>query len=156
LHTIAGKTISGDIVTVSDKEIVLRGSKGQIRTALQDVLVVELQHDPSTTDPGKVTAVELSDGPLRIGIRVTRHGKEWELKLAVSGAVVKVQLSVLSYHLNDAEDPADRQEWQEKHLRNKRHQDILAIKLNGVINDVEGTLGEGNDKGEIRFESGTK
>ena len=151
LHTMAGKTITGDMVSISDKEIVFRGSAGQIATPMKDVLLVEFQHDGAAPNPGKITDVELTDGTLLHCSQVALKGKELELKLGAS-TIVKVPLTTVSYILNDAEDAAIRQEWQDKHLPKKGNQDILAIKLNGVINALEGTLGEGNEKGEISFE----
>jgi len=75
----------------------------------------------------------------------------------VQGAEIKdLPLAAISYVLNDAQDGKNREEWQ-KLLAKRGKGDLLAIKaVDGVVNPLEGTLGEGDDKGEtIGFETGT-
>ena len=43
LRTLAGKTVLADLVSLSDKEIVLRGDSGPMKTPLADVLYLDLQ-----------------------------------------------------------------------------------------------------------------
>jgi len=152
LHTIAGKTITGDMISLSEKEVVFRGPEGLVKTPVRDILVVELQRDVPAPNLGKVTEVELTDGSLLHCSRLGLKGKDIEVKLAGSELTLKVPLAAISYILNDADDAAIRQEWQQTHVTKRRNQDIIAIKLNGVINDLEGTIGAGNDEGKLTFE----
>jgi hypothetical protein len=152
LRTLTGKTISGELVGVSEIEVAIRGSGGTTKTPASEILQIEVQKDAALPSGTKFSDVELVDGTLLHATRFTLQGKEVELKLAGREQTLKVPLALVASVLNNADDPAIRQEWQEKVLAKKSNQDVLAIRLNGVLNMLEGTLGEGNDKGQIAFE----
>jgi hypothetical protein len=149
LRTLSGKVLIGEVFKLTDKEVTLGGPNGRSVTPIRDVLAIDFQRE-SVLPAGKYTDVELTNGSLLHCSRLTFKGTEVELKLALSEQTIKVPLVALSYVLNDADDSANRQEW-DKILAKKGNQDILAVKLNGVINGLEGTLGEVNEKGEIAF-----
>jgi hypothetical protein len=151
LQTLAGKTVSGDLVSITDKEVVFRSAAGQTAFPILEVLKIEVQ--PAAALPGdlKYTKVELTDGTVLHCTGFTLKGKEVELKLAISDQVHKIPLAAVAYVMYDAQDAATRQKWQEQIFARKNNTDILVIKSNGVINTFLGTLGEGNDKGEINF-----
>jgi hypothetical protein len=148
--TISGKVLTGEIKKLTDKELVLAGPSGETTTPIGQVLSIDRQIE-SNLPSGKLVDVELIDGSLLHCGRVFLRGKEAELELGSSGQKIKVPLASLSYVLNDADDAATRDEWA-KLLAKRRNQDIVAIKREGVINGLEGTLGEVNEKGEIGFE----
>jgi hypothetical protein len=152
LQTLAGKTVSGELVSASDKEIVFQTIAGPLKVPVAEVLLIDLQHEIIAPSGYKYSDVELVDGTLVHCSQVTFAGKEVELKLAAPEQTVRVPFAAISYVLNNADDPALRQEWQEKVMAKRSHRDILAVKLNGVLNPLEGTLGEGQEKGKISFE----
>src|SRR5205814_1941562 len=117
------------------------------------LLRIDLQPAVAFPNGQKYTAVELTDGSRLRCSGFAVKPKEVELTLAVSGVQAKIPLASVASILNDAQDPAIRQEWQTKHLGKKRNQDFLALKLRdgSGIGGVEGTV-SGNDKGLIVFE----
>jgi hypothetical protein len=144
----------GELVRLTDKELTWRDENNKnVVEPLLAVLAVDLRPALSLPKGLKYAEVELTDGSLLHCSRFAVKPKEVELTLAVSGQTARIPLGVVAYILNDADDPAIRQEWQTKHLGKKRNQDYLAFrpKGRGAINGLEVTLG-GNDKGQVVFE----
>jgi hypothetical protein len=155
LHTLSGKTVSGELVRISAKEIVLRTSSGEVATPVAEILQIDVQRPSPLPSSLKYADVELTDGTVLHCTGYTLKDKNVELKLAGSQQSVTTPLAAIANLLNDAQDPATRHEWHEHHLSKKSNQDILAIKRSGVINDLEGTIAEAADaKGRIIFEYG--
>jgi hypothetical protein len=153
LHTLTNKTINGELLSVSDKEVVLRSGSSEVKTPIGDILSVDLQRETPLASGVKYADIELIDGTLLHARDYTMKGKEIELTLAASDLKVTLPLTSLSYLLNDAQEPAVRQEWQEKYVARKGNQDVLAIRSQGVVNGLEGILGDSaNAKGELTFE----
>jgi hypothetical protein len=153
LRTLAGKTISGELVSVSDKQIVFRGPGGQaITMPINEVLQIDFHRDGVLPGGIRYSDIELTDGSLLHCSRLSMKGSQVAITLANTEQKVQIPLSAVRYLLNEAQESSLRQEWQEKFLNKKRSQDVLAFKLEGVISDLEGTLGGANDKGEISFE----
>ncbi len=162
LHFIPGgnrpgiNSSKGELVSLSDKNITWRDESNNVLVEPVDrILRIDLRESTPLPPGLKYTDVELTDGTLLHCTRFALKGREAELKLAGSDQAAKVPLDVLTYVLNDAQEAANRQEWQDKILAKKNTSDILAIKRDGVLNALEGTLGEGNDKGQILFEFGS-
>jgi hypothetical protein len=161
LRTLSGKVISGDLVSLSDKEIVLRAETGPVTTPLAEVLSLDLQA-ASGAAPAKYTQVVLTDGTTLQCSQVRIPGGNAELPLATPEAgkealVVKVPLSAVAHVLQDAHDPAVRQEWQDKYLAKKGNEDILKIKTANGPQRLDGTFGNGDAKGErIEFRVGQR
>ncbi len=153
LQTFSGKILNGDLVSLSEKEVVFKAGTGQVTTPVSDILQVEFQREGTLAGGLKYTDIELMDGTLLHCTKYAVKGKDLEVTLAGSDLKAKVPLATISSLLNDAQDPAVRKEWQEKIVAKRGNQDILAIKLNDVLNALEGTLGDsGTEKGEIPFE----
>jgi hypothetical protein len=150
LRTISGKVVTGELVGLSDKEVVLAGQSGRSVTPINEVLLVDLQRETALPS-GKYTDVELTDGSLLHCGKLHFKGAQVEIKIGSPELTIVVPLAVVSYVLNNADDTAGRAEW-DKLVARKSNQDVLVIKREGVLNGVEGTLGEVNEKGEIAFE----
>jgi NPCBM/NEW2 domain len=154
LRTLSGKTLVGDLVSVSDKEIVLRGDTGPVPTPLADVLNVTLQPSTSTGPSGTVRSfrVALTDGSVLHCGAFRPVGKEVELPLAAADGkapvTLKLPLAAVASVLGDAQDQAWRQEWQEKYLAKQGKSDLLAFKTAAGVQRLEGTFGDGDSKGE--------
>jgi hypothetical protein len=143
----------GDLVELSEEYVRWRDeNKKEIREPLKVVLAIDLQPVPQFPAGLKYTDLQLTDGSLLHCSKLAFKGKEVELVLAVSEKPLKVPLVKIAYLLNDAQDPAVRQEWHEKIIAKKGKQDIAAVRLNDIINPIEGALGEVNDQGQIAFE----
>lgn len=149
LKTLAGAVIEGELVSVSDKEIVFRVKDKSVSTPLADALDLDLAAGQSPSLDVKYTDVELTDGSLLHCSQFSLKGKQVLVKL-VQGQELKLPLSAVSYVLNDANEPPVRKEWLA--LR-KGNRDILGVRDGGKISSLEGTFGDGDEKGEtIEFE----
>jgi hypothetical protein len=154
LRTLAGKAHKGEFSGADDKTLTLRTDSGPVAVSLADVLQLDLvppgELPPLAKDP--FLDVELTDGSLLHCRSFALKGKHAELQL-LAGPKVEVPLAAIAYILNDAQDAKVCQTWQ-GFLAKKGTRDLVAIKSsNGLLNPLEGTLGEGDDKGEaIAFE----
>jgi hypothetical protein len=150
IKPLAGDEVKGELVRITDKEIVLRATKDgkpvEVVTALDKVLQVDFQ--PAALPAGtKYIDVELVDGTLLHCGQFTLKKREVELKL-ISGQEVKLPLSQINYVLNEAQDKNVRDQWK-GFLTKQGNHDLVAVKQKGgTVGTLEGTLGEGDDKGE--------
>jgi hypothetical protein len=150
VRTVSGKVLTGELLSLTDKQVVIGSGNSRTTTLVSEVLNIDLQHE-SAPPTGKYSDVELTDGSLLHCSRFALKGKEVELKLASSEQTLKLPLAAVAYLLNEADESANREEWQ-KLLAKKGNQDLVVIKSGGVMNALEVTFGDGNDKGEIAFE----
>jgi hypothetical protein len=161
LRTLAGKAITGEITGMSDKEIVLQSGTDKVTTPLQDVLGVDLQQAAPLPTGIKYAFVVLTDGSQLQCAQVKVRGKQIELTLAGpdgtarSAVVVTAPLAAVSHLLMEGQDPAVRQEWQDKYLAKQRNEDLLVIKTPNGNQPLDGTLGEGDAAGDkVDFQVG--
>src|SRR3989442_1351893 len=84
LRTLSGKVVQGDLLSLSDKEIVLRGDNGPITTPLADVLPLDLQGSSAVSATVKCYQVTLTDGSVLQCGQFLPRGKEVELPLAAA------------------------------------------------------------------------
>lgn len=152
MRTLTGQTIKGNLESASDKELVISGN-GPVAVA-QIVDLVFSANQPQAND--KYIDVELSDGSLLHCSQFTLKSSKVELKLVQGVEIKDLPMAAVSYVLNDAQDAKNREEWQ-KLLSKRGKGDLLAIKAaDGVVNPLEGTLGEGDAEGAtIGFETST-
>lgn len=152
VRTLTGQTIKGNLDSISEKELVI-GGNGPVKMDQ----VVDLVFSGNQLQPGdRFADVELTDGSLLHCSQFTLKGNKVELKLVQGVEIKDLPLGTISYLLNDAHDAKNREEWQ-KLLSKRGKGDVLAIKAaDGVVNPLEGTLGEGDAQGEtIEFETST-
>jgi hypothetical protein len=160
LRTLKGETVTGDLVSINDKEIVLAKGAERVATPLAQVLQVDF--GPAGKPPaGPYTDVELTDGSLLHCHAFAIKGKDVELQLlpdAKADQVIKLPLKAVANVLRDAHVEKNRKDWNER-LGRKRRRDVLAVIREGVVNAVEGTLGEADAEGtdiEFALASGAK
>jgi hypothetical protein len=151
LRTLAGKTVEGELVNLSSKEVVVRSGEGPVAMPLAEVLDLEVQ--PSGAAPAAAYAdVELTDGSRLHCAQFTLKGSHVEMKL-VGGTEVRAPLAAVSYVLQNAQDAKTREEWQGV-LAGRGNQDLLAIRSDEKLNTLAGTFGAGDDEGAtIEFET---
>lgn len=160
LRTLSGKTLQGDLVRVTEKEVLLKTDTGETATPLADVARLDLQPASASTAPARFTLITLTDGSqLQCGKFAVR-GPDAELTLAAEGKdapTFKVPLAAIASVLVDAHDPAVQQEWQEKYIAKKSNEDLLKIKTANGSQRLEGTFGNGDADGKkIEFKVGSK
>lgn len=151
------KTISGELVSINDKEIVIKTPGGNEATPLQQVLYLELQQAVALPAGTAYHQVELTDGSL-LNCKtdgITFNGKNAELVL-LGGQKVTVPITGLSYVLKDAHDPKNRDNAQWKTiLKGRRNNDMLVKWFQGQLNGLDGTFGDGKES-SIDFTFGTR
>lgn len=151
LRTLTGNTVEGELAGISDKEIVLRGKDGPVATPFAKVLDLELRPSALPAATTRYDDVELTDGSLLHCTEISLKNKEVVLKLVV-GPEVKLPLSAVAHILREANDAKGRDDWR-RLLAKQGNRDLLAVKKSDVLNGLEGTLGEADEKGEtIGFE----
>lgn len=157
LTTLAGKTIEGELVSLDDQNVVIKTGGGPETMALKDVLTIDVQPlDPLGAT--KYVDVQLTDGSLLHCSSFAMKGKEAQLTV-LPNLKVTIPASVIRYFLSDANDPKVRKEWDEFLTKQKGGNDVLAVKKADVLNGLDGTFGDADEKGEtIEFTlaSGTK
>lgn len=151
LRTLGGKSISGELAAVTDKEIVLAKDGKRTAVPFAEILQVELQKQNEAAASGPFIDVELSDGTLLHCKKVAFKGKLAQLSLVGSDTSFEIPLQAVSNILNGAQDAALRQEWQEKVLDKRGNQDQVVIRRENAFNALQGTLGEGTATGQIEF-----
>src|SRR2546427_2948890 len=157
LRLLSGKTITGELVGINGKEIVIKTSTGDVPTPLAQVLQLDLEPiAPAPKKEVKVTDVELIDSSLLHCSSFVLKGKQAELTL-LSGQAVKLPLEAIRYVLNDAEDEKNRKDWKERFVEEKRTSDLVAIRsTEGRSSRLKGTFGEADDEGKmIQFDLNT-
>jgi hypothetical protein len=154
VRTLAGMTLTGDIVKLSEKEVVVKTAEGEVATPITQVLTIDLGPANNLLPANaKYRDVELMDGTVLHCGDVQFKGKEVKLT-TVAGQEVKAPLAALRYYIGDAHDAKIMQSVRERFLTKRRTHDILIAKTaDGQLNGLEGTLGDADDKGEtIEFE----
>jgi hypothetical protein len=152
VRILTGQTIKGNLESIGEKDLVIAGN-APIRMD-QVIDLVFSGNQPQSGD--RFTDVELTDGSLFHCSQFTLKGNKLDLKLVQGVEIKDLPLASISFILNDAHDAKNREEWQ-KLLSKRGKGDMLAIKAaDGVVNPLEGTLGEGDAQGEtIEFETST-
>ncbi len=146
LTTIKGEVVKGDVVSVTDKEIVLVQDGKKISQPLADVVKIDLR------DAGKIAAgtvysrVELTDGTVLNCSKVAIKVKEVELTL-LAGPAVKVPLGTLANVLLKAQVEAHRIDWKSR-VRAARGKEVLVLFRGGKAANLPSTLGDGTEEGD--------
>jgi hypothetical protein len=148
LRTVKGQIVSGDLVSVNEKEMVLLNKGGEkIVTPVTDVLVLDVNPPGRIVGGVKYIEVELVDGSILRCSGLSIKGKEAELTMLLTGQKVKMPLETIANLLAEAQEPKYQKDWQER-VRKKRNRDLLALVKDEVVNGLEGTLGEGDAEGK--------
>lgn len=147
LRTLKGDVITGDLVSVDDKEVVISKGGQKVGTPIGEVLQVDLVAPTRIPGDAKYIEVELVDGSLLRCSGLGIKGKEAELTMLLTGQKVKVPLESIANLLAEAQLEKYRKDWQDR-VRKKRSRDVLALVKDDVVNALEGTLGEGDEEGK--------
>jgi hypothetical protein len=155
LRTLSGKTVSGSIVALNDKEIQIRTQKEVVTTSLTQVLALDLQTVRPVVSTVRRTEVRLTDDSLLNCNDLTFKGNQVTLKL-LGGQEIAVPMASIATVFRDAQDPQLRKEW-EKITANKVKRDRAILVRGGELNEVEGTFGDVDPAGkkiQFRVDSG--
>lgn len=154
LTTLKGKKLSGDLVSIDDKAVVIKSGGGEVSTPLPEILQLILQTPSAAKMPEKYVDIELIDGTLLHCSKFTLKGKQVELTVLPDWKLT-VPMRSLFYILTDAQDPAKRKEW-DTITSERTKSDRYFVRQNNRLDGLEGTFGDGSDDGkQIAFTNGS-
>src|SRR5262245_12073187 len=155
LRTLDGREIVGDVVSITDKEIVIRSQGKEQTVPTLQVLQLDVGPAGKLAAGTKYTDVELTDGSVLHCSQLTLRGKEAQMTL-LGGQAVKVPLEVVASFLNEAQDENLQKQWKE-FVAKKRASDLLVVQRDGELTSFKGTFGEADDEGkQIQFDLDSK
>lgn len=142
--TLSGKKLTGDVIAISRTGITLKTTGGEDLIPVADVLLMEL--NPTTAAKDDFAEIELTDGSTLACVGVAFKGADAELTL-VGGPVLRCPLAAVSTLLQNAHDPAVRQQWQLL-LRKRGALDMLVVSNESKLDALDGAFGRGSDSGD--------
>src|SRR5262245_13899303 len=135
--------IKGELVSIDDKNIVMKTADGNVTKPLTQVLQLDLQAPAQPT--GNYMQVELTDGSV-LNCKadgIIFNGKQVELTV-LPDLKAQVPLKALSHILKDAQDPRVRDNADWKGILKKRgNHDQVGRDLNGRLNGLTATFTDG-------------
>lgn len=151
LRPLKGDKFKGELLRLTDKEIILKVGDKERATATEQTLQVDFAPVANLRD-AKYYEIELSDRSLLRASNVAFKGKEATLTL-LSGQTVKVPLAVMSSFMREGHDSNLVAQWKALFAGKKRSYDAVVVKsAAGKLNSLEGTFGDASDDGtQIAF-----
>ncbi len=150
IRTLTGKTITGSVEKITDKEILLKTPAGPVTTSMAQVLELSLRAGRSQPTEPQYIEVQLLDDSLLRCTKVVFGAKEATLTLT-SGVSLKVPLAAFFTVLREANNENIRAQFS-KLLKMKTNRDRIFISRMGDLNPIEGTLSDIDEaKQTIKF-----
>ncbi len=148
LRPLKGDKFKGELVGLSDKQIVLKVDGKDRVTPTEQTLQLEFAAVSPPRDV-KYAEVELVDRSLLRCADVAFKGKEATLSL-LSGQTVKVPLTAIGSVMKEAQDLKLVTDWKGLFAGKKRSYDAVVVKSEaGKLSTVEGTFGDATDDGKM-------
>jgi hypothetical protein len=154
LMTLAGKKISGDFLSVSDKGVELKVSGSPLMTPTAEVMYLDLGNALAPDKEVKFAEVELTDGSVFRCSQVKLKGRTLELT-TLGDRVVRIPVEAVSTVLREAQDATNKQQWVNflNNRVNKRDYFVRKDEDDGTLKGFDGTIGEGDATGDaFKFE----
>ncbi len=148
LKTLKQEAITGDLVSISSKEIVLQTASGKVTTPVAQVLLLTLGQQPGAL-PSNLpwVDVDLTDGT-ELHCAKFSVAKNQATATLLAGQTVTFPLSALSSMLADAHLEKNRKAWADVLDKTARTRDVLAKATPSGPNAIEGVIGAANSTGE--------
>jgi len=145
---LKGDPIKGDIVSVSEKEVVIKVGDKQIAKSIPEVVKIDFREQPKPPRGKTYTQVELTDGTTLLASKWLIKKKVLELTL-LAGTEVKVPQKAVANVLNNAQEEKNRIDWKTRtfNLRGKEAFVVFNKELKRPAT-VLATLGETDESGE--------
>jgi hypothetical protein len=161
LKTLKQETFTGDLVGISDKEVVIHTANGDVKTPIDQVLTLTFGAQPGAMPNVPWVDVELTDGTELHCAKFSVVKKDVTVTM-LAGQTVKFPLASLGSMLGNAHLEKTRKDWADVVEKTSRSKDVLAriatIKDDKtgmeqqVPNAAEGLIGEASEDGStIRF-----
>ena len=145
VHILGGKTIAGNLQSITASEITVKTDKGIVTTPLSQVLAVDFHPMKAPAADAKYIDVRLLDDSLLHCRSAAFTGNLVELTL-LSGARMKANVNFLAWLVKDADQAPLRKKF-DAILAQKSKRDRIVIARGGELNALEGTLGDIDAKG---------
>lgn len=142
---LKGAPIKGDIVSVSDKEVVINDGAANQKVPIANVLKVDYADVGVPPADAKYSLAELTDGSILKVSTYSIKKKQVELGLLV-GAKVSLPLNCVSNILSPGEVASHRADWANRVL-NTKGREAIVVNREGVISNISCTFGQGSDDG---------
>jgi hypothetical protein len=149
IRTLDGKTLTGELTAITDREVQLKVDGKPVVTQLETVLQIDIQPMPVGAPSKSVfTAVALTDGSVLRCSKFGIKGKDATLTLS-AGQQFTLPLAAIGYVLNEANNEALAKQFRDYLAKSKQQRsDFLLVKRGEALNGLDGTVGDGDDKGE--------
>jgi hypothetical protein len=146
LKTLKGQTITGTLVSIDGKEIVLTVDGKMVATPLAQVLVLDVVAPTKLPANAEPIQIELVDGSTLLVKDLLIKKNEVVYTPFVGGKETTIPVAVVANILRNPQDEKLRKQWAEL-VGSKRDRDILAFYKDEILQPLRGTLGEGNAAG---------
>lgn len=147
IHPVKGTPIKGEIVSVSDAEVIFTQGDKKVTRPIKEVLKIDLRDVGKLPSSTPYAAVELTDGTTLLASKVLLKKREFELTLLL-GPTVRLPASVVASVLFNAQVEAHRRDWKSR-VFNLRNKEAVVVKRGEAISSIEAVLGEGDEAGEL-------
>lgn len=150
---VTGEPIKGEIVSVSDKEVVFTRDGKKVTKPLKEVLKLDYR-DVGKLPTGKPYAlVELTDGTQLFTDKLLLKKGDFDLTL-LSGPTLTLPRETVANVLFDAASEENRREWKTR-VFNSRGKDVIVTKRKvkdkdreyEIASNLDATIGDGDEAG---------
>jgi hypothetical protein len=146
LKTLDNNSITGTIVSVSDKEVAIKKADGiVVSTPLENVIALELRSVTGLPVSTAYCDIRLVDDTVLLCESYQIKGKTVEAKL-LGGQLVRIPLGSVLSILRDAHDATLKKQWDALAAQNVKR-DRVVIYKDGEVNSIEGTIAEADADG---------
>src|SRR5260370_12491190 len=135
LRTLRGDVHTGQLVSVSDSEVVFAKGADRITVPTGQVLNIELAPAERIPAENPYVDVELTDGTLLHCSECRVKGKTVVVTVLLTGQKLELPMGIVSNVLTNAQNEKDRKDWTER-LKNKGETDILARRHKGARSPI--------------------
>ncbi|HYV36895.1 MAG TPA: NPCBM/NEW2 domain-containing protein [Gemmataceae bacterium] len=150
LRTLDNKTVSGNLVGVNDKEVLIKTNDGVVKTPLDNVIALDLRPVKGLAPGTAYNEIRLVDDTALLCGKYAIKGKSVEATL-LSGQPVVIPMASVASILRGADDAKLRKAFLAL-LNEKVKRDRIVIYKGGDVNDLPGTIGEADAEGnKIKF-----
>jgi hypothetical protein len=158
IYPLTGEPIKGDIVSVTDKEVVFTQGGKKVTRPIKQVLKIEYRDTAKLPTDKPYSLVELTDGSQLYCAKVLLKKRDFELTL-LAGPTLKLPSALVANVLLDAAKEDHRRDWKSR-VFNNRGKDVVVRtrKVKGkdkdgketeyeLANDLPATIGDGDETG---------
>jgi hypothetical protein len=145
IYPLKGDAIKGDIVRVTDTEVVFKQGDKQVTRPVKEVLRIDFRDVAKPAAGTTWTQVELTDGTVLLASKWLLKKRELELTL-LAGPVIKLPIAMVSNILNQGNVDTHQRDWKTR-LFNTRGREAVVVKSEGIISNLDATLGDGDEAG---------